>query len=99
MYVTVSHAISDADRFWAAAERELPNLAPNLKLHLCTPITDGKTAFCLWEVDSVEALRNWMEPLLGEVSRNDYHVVDAEKAIGLPGGAKLSQTTASGTKR
>lgn len=90
MFITVSHDIYDAERFWAAAEKELPNLPPNLKLHLCTPITDKKTAFCLWEVDSVESLKNWMEPLLGEVSRNNYHTVEADKAIGLPGAETTS---------
>ena len=95
MFVTVAHDISDSDRFWSAAERELPNLPPNLKLHLCTPSTDGKTAFCLWEVDSVESLRSWMEPTVGEFARNDYHAVADEKAIGLPTGAAAARSISS----
>ena len=95
MFVTVAHDISDADKFWSTAERELPNLPPNLRLHLCTPTKDGRTAFCLWEVDSVESLKKWMEPAIGGFARNDYHEVVAEKAIGLPAGGPSAQSATS----
>lgn len=84
MFVTVDHHIKDADKFFAAAERELSHLPPNLKLHLSTPSKDGKTAFCLWETDCLDNLRNWLEGVTGDVSDNVYHEIAEERAYGLP---------------
>ena len=99
MFVTVAHEISDSDRFWSAAEQGLPNLPANLKLHQCTPSIDGKTAFCLWEVNSLESLQDWMERAVGEFSRNDYHIVQTDRAIGLPTNASSAQTATAGTNK
>ena len=95
MYIAVNNDISDADKFWAAAQQELSNLPPNLKLHQCIPVTGGKTAFCLWEVDSIEALREWMERVTEGMSRNEYYQVEMERAIGLPGSTQTSQAAAT----
>ena len=83
MFITVDHNISDADKFWSAAEKGLPNVPSNLKLHLCTPSKDGKTAYCFWEADSVESLKNWLEGATSDSSQNEYHEVNEEMAIGL----------------
>jgi hypothetical protein len=96
MYVVVEHTISDADGFWNTAERELPNLPATLKLHQSTPTADWQKAYCLWEVDSIDSLKSWMEPALSNFSSNEYHEVLAEKAIGLPQSASTVSTTAAG---
>jgi hypothetical protein len=95
MFVTVEHHISDAEKFWNAAERELPKLSQNLKLHVCTPSKDGKTAYCIWEVDSVESLKDWMENTVGDVSQNEYHEVNEEMAMGLSNIKSASQFAAT----
>jgi hypothetical protein len=82
MYVSVIHTISDPQRFWSAAEGgELPE---GVALHSSFPNPDGSKAACLWEGDSVDAVKDVIESTVGEVSSNDYFEVDAEKAQGLP---------------
>ncbi len=94
MFVTVEHHISNADKFWAAAEKELSNLPYNLKLHLCTPSKDEKTAYCIWEADSVKSLKNWLEGISSDFSQNEYHEINEEMAIGLPKTSAGTQSAA-----
>lgn len=82
MYVSVIHTISDPDRFWSAAEEgELPQ---GVTLHSSFPNPDGSKAVCLWEGDSVDAVKEVIEGSVGEVSSNEYFTVNADKAQGLP---------------
>jgi hypothetical protein len=82
MYVSVVHTISDPERFWSAAESgELPR---GVTLHSSYPNSDGSRAACLWEADSVEAVKEVIEGTVGEVSSNEYFEVQAERAQGLP---------------
>ena len=42
-----------------------------MKLHHTFPTPDGTRAVCIWEADTVETLRNLLEPIVGKVSRNE----------------------------
>ena len=84
MYVVVQHTITDPNAFWSAAEEAGPNLPEGIRLHHTFPNQDGTRAICLWEADSVEAVKNLIEPVAGQMSRNEYFAVDAGKALGLP---------------
>jgi len=42
------------------------------------------TAFCLWEADSLEGFKKYLEAQVGHVSKNDYFVIEEQFAIGLP---------------
>lgn len=82
MYVSVIHSISDPERFWEAADqRDLPE---GMQVHSAFPSADGKRAVCLWEADSVQAIQDTVENLVGQVSRNEYFEVATQNAIGLP---------------
>ena len=56
MYVLVQHTISEPAVFWNAADPR-SNLPPKLKLHHTFPTSDGTRAVCIWEAESVNAVR------------------------------------------
>jgi hypothetical protein len=87
-YIVAIHDISDPDRFWraAGAAAELP---PGVALHSSFPRDDGSRAVCLWEADSVDAVRELVDGAVGEYSRNEFFEVDSQHAgaRGLPSGS------------
>ena len=94
MYVLVQHTISEPATFWNAAD---PNtLSPNLKLHHTVPPPDGTRAVCIWEAESVDAVRNLLEPLIGGVSRNEYFPVENREGFARP--SRVPQTAAAGAR-
>ena len=82
MYVIVQHTIADPATFWNSADPT--RLPPGLKLHHTFPTKDGTRAVCLWEGKSVEAVRNFLEPLIGQVSRNQYFEVENPAGVAFP---------------
>ncbi len=83
MYVIAIHAVSDPKTFWAAAEGlELPE---GTTLHSAIPNEDGTRAVCVWQSDSVETVRDFVEDNVGKVSKNEYFPVNEQNAMGLPG--------------
>jgi hypothetical protein len=94
MYVVVQHTISEPAVFWNTAD---PNsLPPGLRLHHIFPTADGTRAVCLWEGKSPEAVRDFLEPLLGRVSRNEYFAVENREGFARP--SQLAQTAAAGSR-
>jgi hypothetical protein len=82
VYVSVIHTINDPSQFWSTAESaEFPD---GVSLHSSLPSSDGSKAACLWEADSVDAVRETVEQTVGDFSSNEYFEVDAERAQGLP---------------
>ena len=84
MYIVVKHNISNPAKFWETAQASMPSLPKDVKLHSTLPSREGSNAVCLWEANSIDAVKAAIEPLVGEISRNEYFEVDAKKAIGLP---------------
>jgi hypothetical protein len=84
MYVVVKHSVSDPAKFWSVAQEAAASLPPGVRIHSTLPNREGSTAVCLWEADSVEAVRSLIEPTVGDVSQNEYYEVDSQKAMGLP---------------
>ncbi len=84
MYVLVHHAIRDPARFWAAAQEATPNLPEGLALHQSIAATDGRRATCVWEAESVDRLRAFLEPLTGDSSVNDYSQAVNREGVALP---------------
>ena len=41
-------------------------------------------AACLWEADSIDTLRDYLDSATAGVSENTYFEVDTERAMGLP---------------
>jgi hypothetical protein len=84
MFISVKHSISNPQEFWSIAEKAISNLPAGIKLHSSLPTSDMGTAFCLWEVDSFDGFKDYLESATRHVSKNDYFVIDEKVAIGLP---------------
>jgi hypothetical protein len=80
MYIVAQHRIKDPARFWSVS----PQGPGAPRLHAAYPSPDKATGVCLWESDSVDALRDSLEPLVGDAAENSYFEVDAGFAVGLP---------------
>lgn len=84
MFVAVEHEISDPAAFWAKAQEIVPNLPAQVKLHHCFPTKDGSRGICVWEGESVSAVRNYLEAQVGQFSDNEYFEVENKEAVALP---------------
>jgi len=90
MYVSVHHTITDPQK-WDQTTRnimamtEQGRLPEGLKGLMYLPATDGRRADCVWEANSVEALRKFLDGQTGTAARNEYIQIKAESAFGLPG--------------
>jgi hypothetical protein len=92
MFIVVQHSISNPSAFWSSAD---PNSLPKeVKLHHTFPTPDGTRAVCVWEADSIEAVRNVLEPMTAGVSRNEYFQVENRDGYGRP--SQVRQTAAAG---
>ena len=89
-YIVAIHDISDPDRFWGAADPSA--IPPGIALHSSYPRQDGARAVCLWEAESADRVRELLDSVAGDASRNEFFEVDAGHAgtIGLPASAKAT---------
>jgi hypothetical protein len=90
MFVTVIHHISNPDEFEYAAKRATEVIPSHIKLHQYLTATDRKTATCLWEARSAEDVKEFLEPVVGHISQNEYVPLNAEAAFGLPAATVVS---------
>jgi hypothetical protein len=86
MFVAVHHQVSDPETFWSAVKEATPNLPSGMRIHHCLPTRDGREAFCVWEGESLETVRQNVESAVGTVSRNAYFEVEAKEGLNLPSG-------------
>jgi len=54
------------------------------------PSEDRSAAVCLWRADSIDAVRDYLDPATTGASENTYFAVDEEWAMGLPEAAEAS---------
>ena len=87
MFVTVIHRIHDPEGFQAA---EAKALEAGLPSHVALPIhaatNNHELGICIWEGESVEKIRTFLEGHMSSFSNNDYFEVENKDAIGLPSG-------------
>ena len=73
MFVTVIHRIHDPEGFQAA---EAKALEAGLPSHVALPIhaatNDHTLGMCIWEGESVEAVREVVESAVGAWAKNEY---------------------------
>ena len=83
MFIVVEHTIINPDAFFGLVPRvaEAPS---GIKALQFFPSMSEDRAVCLWEANSVDALKGFLEPLSAQSSRNTYYTVDSTVAIGLP---------------
>ena len=86
MYVAVQHRINDPEKFWGKAQELVPNLPEGIQLHHCMPTKDGTRGICIWEGESVEKIRTYLEGHMSSFSNNDYFEVENRDSIALPSG-------------
>ena len=92
MYIMVQHTISEPAVFWNSADPT--TFPPQLKLHHTFPTSDGTRAVCIWEAESLDALRNFLEPAVGRVSRNEYLQVENREGFARPSRVPQAATAA-----
>lgn len=84
MYVIAKHRIKDAERFLSLAQLAAEQAPLGVYGRQFCPSRDRTEAVCLWEADSVETVKNYLDLLAGEASENEYFQVSIEHAIGIP---------------
>ncbi len=84
MLVAVQHHITDSRKWPKVVESLTDKIPTGLSVLQYTPNAEYTMANCLWEAQSLEKLKKFLEDGLRGVSRNEYFVVDATKSQGLP---------------
>ena len=86
MYVGVVHKVKDSKAMLERGEglSEPANAPPGVVPHQFCPSKDFSVATCVWEADSVDAVRDYIDGTLGDSSENSYFEINAEYAQGLP---------------
>jgi hypothetical protein len=89
MQVGIHHTINDSQK-WEQTKQSVMGkiqagtLPPGLKPVLFVPGANHKVTFCVWEADSIDAVRNFIDRESGTAARNEYFEVDTPNVIGLP---------------
>jgi hypothetical protein len=83
MFIVVEHMITNPDVFYGVAAKVAAAPPGLTALHFFPSISKDR-AVCLWEAKSVDDLKSFLNPLIGQSSRNTYYAVDSTKAMGLP---------------
>jgi hypothetical protein len=85
MHVVVRHRIIDPEKFFSMNAEEVAGGGPaGVQGRQFFPSRDRSIAVCLWETDSIETLRDYLDPATAGVSENAYFEVDTQLAMGLP---------------
>lgn len=84
MYILVQHTITDPSTAWNRAQQSIQSLPPRLKLHHSMPTPDGTHAVCIWEAESIPALREYLDPALGPSAKNEYFEVVNKEGVAMP---------------
>lgn len=85
MYVLVEHHITDASAFWPTDLEGFKSTIPaQFTLHHAFAARDGSHGACVWEADSVDELRTWLDAAMGDTSRNVYCEVVNKEGIATP---------------
>lgn len=89
MYVSVHHNITNPQEWQKTTHNimsmtEQGRLPSGLKGLMYLPGVDGRRADCLWEANSLDALRSFLDRETGSAARNEYFQIRDTEAFGLP---------------
>jgi hypothetical protein len=85
MHVVAQHRILDRERFASMDPKDIAlGGPPGVRALTFYPATDASAVICLWEAPSVEAVRDYLDPVTAGVAENSYFAVEESAAIGLP---------------
>ncbi|KLV07957.1 MULTISPECIES: hypothetical protein [Photobacterium] len=82
MYIVTQHEITDPELFWQKASGTLTHPPVGMRLHSTMVVERNKLCQCMWEAESIDVVRDFLEPELGEASVMTYGLVDPDRAIG-----------------
>ena len=79
MFVTVIHRIHDPAGFQAAEGKAMAaGVPPHVALPIHAATADHALGICIWEGESVDAVREVVESVVGPFSDNDYFQLDVD---------------------
>ena len=85
MHVVVHHRVIDRERFLATDPQDIAAGAPpGAKARQFLPARDASGADCLWESESLDAIRDYLDRATRGICQNTYFEVASESALGLP---------------
>ena len=89
MHIGIHHTIKDAHKWDQGMQNimgkiEGKTVPAGLKPVLFVPSTNHKTAFCVWEGESIDTVKKFVDRETSAGARNDYFEVESKNAIGLP---------------
>ncbi|UTV30382.1 hypothetical protein [Photobacterium atrarenae] len=82
MFVAIEHVIKDPDAFWQKVGDMLASPPSGMQLHSTMISERHSLCQCMWEAESIDVVRDYLEPELGGISVNTYYHVDPDTAIG-----------------
>jgi hypothetical protein len=82
--IVVQHRITDPEGFLGRGEEVVGNAPSGVRALQFCPSQDHGTAVCLWEAESIDALRDYLDPVSEGFAENTYYAVDEEHAFGVP---------------
>jgi len=91
MHAVIRHSINDPAK-WEQVTRNIMSmieqgrLPKGVKPLEYLPSVDGRKADCVWEAETLDALRQFLDRETGTAARNEYFEVNTSAAIGLPSG-------------
>ena len=89
MHVSVHHMITDPQK-WDQVTKNMMTLMEQGRLPqgckglMYLPGADGRKADCVWEAQSLDTLKTFLDREIGPAARNDYFQIKTEAAFGLP---------------
>jgi hypothetical protein len=89
MHIAVHHQITNPQK-WEQATTRIKEMVTNdrlpkgLKGLLFLPAMDGHKADCVWEANSLESLKGFLDRETGSGAKNEYFQIDDATAFGLP---------------
>lgn len=96
MHVVVHHRITDRDKFLATDPQDIAgNSPPGARVLFFLPARDTSAADCLWEAESADELRGYLDAATSGICQNTYFEVASESALGLPTNAARARQPSS----
>ena len=89
MFVSIHHNITDPKKWEETTSKigpmiEQGKLPKGVKPLFYLPSVDGRRADCVWEADSMDSLKRFLEPLTSPSAKNEYFQINVEHSFGLP---------------
>src|ERR1041384_8199053 len=89
MYVAIHRTITDPKKWDEATKKFEPvieggKFPRGVKPLFYLPSTDGRRADCVWETDSMDTLKQFLNPYVAGASKDEYFQVNTELAMGIP---------------